>query len=429
MQNTGKFWQNCLLILMGGLVVLAGWCSYQLAQGANERATIMKDHGEANSIIYGIFSADEWKDKVESIVSKRIENFELSRKQDSLLRVQVSSLLHNLISEVKHKINKEDQSLKHKIRKISAKVFVDWEALRSEVPVYTNEIVQHLKKKQSKERLKSLLQSKLEDLAAQTYDETDSVMLHKLYQQYHTNSLSAFNDKVQQEAAELQTRNYWYVYGVLGIILAFLAVWWAGLRYYRLHKPLFVLSVLLGIVVLIAGLATPMIEIDARIQEFNFVLLGEPIQFNNQILFYRSKSILEMVQLLLQSTRFDSIFVGMLVLAFSVLMPVSKLIANGTYLFAGTSLRNNQFVQWLAFKSGKWSMADVMVVAIFMAFIGFDSILDNQLKMMAFNNQRLSSITTNNTALQSGFVLFMAYVLYSLLLSSFLNKLIKKHGY
>ena len=32
--------------------------------------------------------------------------------------------------------------------------------------------------------------------------------------------------------------------------------------------------------------------------------------------------------------------------------------------------KKNKLIQFFAFKSGKWSMADVMVVAIFMAYIG-----------------------------------------------------------
>ena len=36
---------------------------------------------------------------------------------------------------------------------------------------------------------------------------------------------------------------------------------------------------------------------------------------------------------------------------------------------------------------GKWSMADVMVVAIFMAFIGFRRIIESQLKGMENSNK------------------------------------------
>ena len=35
-------------------------------------------------------------------------------------------------------------------------------------------------------------------------------------------------------------------------------------------------------------------------------------------------------------------------------------------------------VRFFVLKSGKWSMADVMVVAIFMAYIGFNGIITSQ---------------------------------------------------
>lgn len=46
---------------------------------------------------------------------------------------------------------------------------------------------------------------------------------------------------------------------------------------------------------LILGLTLPMIEIDARISEIKLSLLGEQLSFQDQVLYYKSKSILEVV--------------------------------------------------------------------------------------------------------------------------------------
>ena len=90
---------------------------------------------------------------------------------------------------------------------------------------------------------------------------------------------------------------------------------------------------------LAVGVSTAMIEIDARISEVDFVILGEHIEFKNQILFYRSKSILEVVQILLQTGKIDSILVGVLILAFSVLFPTAKMISTEIYLFGKKKLK------------------------------------------------------------------------------------------
>lgn len=68
-------------------------------------------------------------------------------------------------------------------------------------------------------------------------------------------------------------------------------------------------------------------------------------------------------------------------------------------------------------------MADVMVVAIFMAYIGFKGILDSQLAGLNLMTPSIASITTNQTSLQPGFILFIAFVLFSLILSQILKRI------
>ena len=86
---------------------------------------------------------------------------------------------------------------------------------------------------------------------------------------------------------------------------------------------------------------------------------------------------------------------------------------------------NNKVIQFFAFKSGKWSMADVNVVAIFMAYIGFKGILDSQLTSLNMKTDSLASISTNETTLQPGFILFVAFVL--VWIDTFCNSA-KNHG-
>lgn len=68
-------------------------------------------------------------------------------------------------------------------------------------------------------------------------------------------------------------------------------------------------------------------------------------------------------------------------------------------------------------------MADVYVIAVFMAYIGFQGILDNQLSNLNMETESLVSISTNKTSLQPGFIIFIAFVLFSLILSTILKKI------
>ncbi len=166
-----------------------------------------------------------------------------------------------------------------------------------------------------------------------------------------------------------------------------------------------------------------MIEIDARIREMSFLLIGERISFHDQVIFFQSKSIVDVVHILIQTGKFDSAGVGILILMFSIVFPIAKLTATKLYLLGNERWRNNKVIQFFAFKSGKWSMADVNVVAIFMAYIGFKGILDNQLSKLNMQTESLASISTNETSLQPGFLLFVSFVLFGLVLSVILQKI------
>lgn len=411
------------------LLGIAAWSSWNLHQLSNERAAVKSDFSKVNSLQQGLLSVNTWKAEITSIITTQIDSFDLSQKQDSVLRMEVSKILNSLISKADSVVQHNDKTVGKKLRKWAVNIFIDKDELRSEVPGFSEAILNEVQKPESKARLKELAREKFDELAAQTYDQTDSLLLKEIFERHNTTTLAEFNDHANNEASTLENTVYELTFIVLGIVMLFLIPWivihlknWTALQ-----RPLFSVSILLAIVLLITGISTAMIEIDARISEIDFVLLGEHVKFKNQILFFRSKSILEVVEILLLTKKIDSVLVGILILAFSVLFPVSKLIATEVFLFGSGKWRNHGLVRWLAFKSGKWSMADVMVVAIFMAYVGFNGILNNQMGNLDMKSESLTSIATNQTSLQPGFILFVAFVLYSLFISALLKWVVSKN--
>lgn len=414
------------IIMFACLIPLIGiniWCGINVYQDSKKRAVIKDDLSEVNSIEYGLLSVNSWKEEIKKIISNQIDDFSLTKKQDSILQVQVSEMLNDLITKAKQKVENNTGSLKGKIRKVAVNVFVDWDDLRKQVPYFSESIVHDLTKPESKERLKKIAKQKLDRYAEKTYDNHDSLVLKKLYKKYDVSSTKEFNTKNEKEASLLENRTYNLSYLMLGILVIFLVPWFFISNYPYLRKQLFFLSVILAMSVLLVGLTSSMIEIDARIKKLDFVLMGDHIVFHNQILFYRSKSILQIVKILLESKGVETVLVGGLILIFSVLFPITKLISTEIYLLGKKKWRKNKLIYWFAFKSGKWSMADVMVVAIFMSYVGFSGILDNQLEALEIHSDTLTSISTNLTSLEPGYILFVAFVLYGLLLSTILKRI------
>ena len=66
-------------------------------------------------------------------------------------------------------------------------------------------------------------------------------------------------------------------------------------------------------------------------------------------------------------------------------------------------------------------MADVIVIAILMTYIGLNGLLERQLASLNVKSDFLTILTTNNTALQPGYIIFISFVLYGLILSTILK--------
>ena len=77
----------------------------------------------------------------------------------------------------------------------------------------------------------------------------------------------------------------------------------------------------------------------------------------------------------------------------------------------------------MIYKSGKWSMADVFVVAVFMSYIGFSGIISDQLSQLEKIKGQLNIFTTNHSELQQGFFFFAGFVLLSILISQTIKNL------
>jgi hypothetical protein len=157
----------------------------------------------------------------------------------------------------------------------------------------------------------------------------------------------------------------------------------------------------------------------------NLSLLGEQIHFKDQVLYYKSKSILEVINLMLSKGGIDLFLVGLLVFLFSVLFPLLKLISTIIFVVNDKS-RKNTLLNFLVFKTGKWSMADVLVVAIFMAYLGFSGILTEQLGQLEHLSEKIEILTTNKSQLQVGFYAFFSFTILGLFISTKLQSQLSK---
>jgi hypothetical protein len=67
-------------------------------------------------------------------------------------------------------------------------------------------------------------------------------------------------------------------------------------------------------------------------------------------------------------------------------------------------------------------MADVLVVAMFMAYIGFDGVISTELGQLQAAASGMTVLTMNNTSLRAGFYLFLSFCIGGMLLARALER-------
>lgn len=414
-----------LLVLLTLLLCIEGFFAYRLHVLSGQQEQIKEDYSNINNITFGLFSLDQWHDKVAGIVNHQVRNFTMTSRQKKELQTEVEQIILALINKAEAMVNKPKKTLDGKIKKFVINTFVDTDKIKAQVPAFAKTIIAQVDNPANKKKMSKMAMSKFIELentgaidSTLTISETATANTLK---KYKVSSVEELNDKLNALLADIRKTTYGYCFGMLSCIVVVLSLWWLLRKRVELHSTLFIMSLLFAFILLAVGLTASMIEVDARIKSLDFVLLGEHVIFKDQVLFFQSKSIIDVVRVLIGQPGIDSILVGVLILIFSILFPVMKLSSTGIHLLGSRKLAENKFIKYFAFQSGKWSMADVIVIAILMVYIGLNGLLESQLKGLNIKSDLLTIITTNNTALQPGYIIFISFVLYGLTLSTILK--------
>lgn len=417
-----------LVLVLSAILIAQAYSGYQLHQLSHQQQVLKKDYAEMNNINLGLFSISQWQDKIQTIIVRQTRNLELTAKQKRELQKEIEGVIIALIDKAENLVTKpKKKSLRGKIVKFAVKNFIDVDTLKKKVPDIAHTIIGKIDNPKAKRQLSTMALKKLDELdEVESIDSTLTVnakKVQKTYQQYGVTDASTFNQKVKNQLKSINRATYNYCTAMLIGILLFLVAWGIFRKQKKLYATLFILSLAMAFILLAVGLTASMIEVDARIGAIDFTLLGQDITFRDQVLFFQSKSILDVVTILISGSAIDSILVGILILIFSILFPVMKLSSTGIHLFGRQKLAENKFIKYFAFQSGKWSMADVIVIAILMAYIGLNGLLEAQLARLDIPVKSLTIISTHNTALQPGYLIFIAFVLFGLILSTILKSI------
>ena len=425
-EKTGSSAKLLLIAVVMIVLLIEGWLGFRIHALSDEQKRDKVDYAFVNNAGYGLFAVDTWRDQLVGAAKDEVKEFRLTPEQKKELRNEILQVLHAMVDHTFEIINRKQPSLRGKIRKFVVKTFVKRDKIDDKVPGMADKLVAEITKPATYQKLAKAADTALSQLSKKAFDSaaaSNGHLMDSVFRRHATTDRASFERETTARLAQITKQTYQYAWGMLGCIGVILLTWLLLRNRRSLHKTLFLLSVASAIILLVVGLSTTMIEIDARIAKMDLHFLGRTISFADQGLFFQSKSIVDVVALLLDTGRIDSQVVGILILVFSVLFPFMKLGSTSLVLMSEDKWAKKGFFRWFAFESGKWSMADVMVVAILMTFIGFNGIVSSKLETMNYHDLPIASISTTNTTVQPGYIIFISFVIYSFVLSTILLKI------
>lgn len=409
------------VIILSAIMLLAVMgSSVQTIQLAREHQELEVDLSEMNHIRYGLLNVDEWTGQIAKIIASVIEEFEITPENRDNLQKILEKVMYLLVDEVEESMEVRTSGQFSGVKQWIAGFAIDVNQLRDSVPVYAGIVIDELNDTTNRAVLQTFVFEKLKELKAKTYNKDKMELLETLFLKYGCSSKIECIETLSEEIDEKQKAiNYRVVLMLVLVLMIFLLNLLVPGPLGQLQAPILILSVLS---LLLCGVLTPMIQLEARIDIMIFQLLGEEVQFRDQIIFFQSKSIIDMIRILWNNGSIQMIFVAILIFSFSVLFPALKLISSYIYYMDLAGMRNNRLIRFFVLKSGKWSMADVLVVAMFMAYIGFNGVVSSQLKSIGAKADQFEVFTTNGTMMLGGFYLFFCFVLAGLILSEALMR-------
>jgi hypothetical protein len=411
-------WLN--LRLAGAVILLlpAIWFSWKTIDCLTARRLIRTDLAEITHARYGILSADQWRGIIGPILNAQVDKLDL-KGQTKSLRPMVERSLYDLLDHIKTQMTApaaKGSGLPGGGNAFMVNMIIG--SLRPHVPEYADVVMAELGKQQTQKDFKDSVRVVLADAVKNTFGATDMTTYNSILNRYGcaqtSDGAAACEQTLQKKIAEADSKATRYYLTVL----ASAALGFILLIPGKLTRGAVAVLMLFCIAMLAGGVLSPMLEVEVRVTKLDATLLGTPIEFRDQSLYYRSKTVLEVCQTLIEMGRPEMTLVGVLVILFSVVFPALKMLALGACLFRPALLRTNRLVRLLAFELSKWSMADVMALAIFMSFVAFNGVIESGWDgVRAMPGIQQVSFPTNASRILPGYYLFIGFCVSSIFLS------------
>ena len=427
-------WSYIRLALSSILLLPAVWFTWLTVDGLTKRRDLRLDLAELQHVRYGLLSADQWRGIIGPILNAQVDKLDL-QGQSKNLRPMVEHSLNSLLDNIQKQMTAPKPPASNAKQPAGATskpaqagftappmmVNMIVNSLRPHIPEYTNVVLAELAKPRNQKAFKESVRTVLNDAVKNTFGSVDMTTYSAILRRYGCSSATECEEMLRNRIEEADGQlNRDYIIVLVAAALAFILL--TATRA-PLSRSAVVILMAFCLAMLVGGVLSPMLEVEVRVTRLNATLLGAPIEFRDQSLYYRSKTVLEVSRSLLEMHRPAMTLVAILVILFSVVFPAFKMLALCASLFRPSLLRNSRIVRLLAFELSKWSMADVMVLAIFMSYIAFNGVIESGMGgIRAEPAVQQLVLPTNSSTILPGYYLFIGFCVGSIYLSKKLER-------
>ena len=244
--------------------------------GLSARRRLRTELAEISHVRYGLLNADRWMEKILPILDANIDRLDMKAASRASLRPTVVKALYRLLDDVKEKMsakNSQSTGLGGFLGQGNAlMVNLMVGALRPHVPEYADMVLAELGKPESKEAFKRYIRSVLAEGAKNTFGNVDMRWYSSILKQYGCADATAcqqeLGNRIRVAEAKLE---YCCLAVLLSSALAFVLLL-TGRPVLRRSATIVLL--LFCVVLLVGGVLSPMIEVEAKISRLGMTFLG-----------------------------------------------------------------------------------------------------------------------------------------------------------
>ena len=377
------------------------------------------DLATLDDVRYGVFNSDEWSTQLKGAIDKRIDTLDLTSTNREEIRKAIEEVFTQIVADIDKIIRRKNSQngLLGQLGQAFLDSFIDIENIQRYAGQFAEVTVRELDRPEVRERLKVYLKANLDKLVESRFEAVDMSAFNAVLDKHGCALREVCQDKLNAKERALESQQELDGLGLVIVYAVILVLCLA--RRGPPHQPHLSIATLATLAMMSGGVTLPMIQIDARITELQLAFLDSTIRFTQQVFVFEYKSIADVIEHLWNTGEAKLILVAVLLATFSIIFPTAK--AAATWAYWRKNARGLPVSPWVeigALKLGKWSMADVFVVALFMGWLGVDGLINSQLEQVEGQSDWVNVLTTNGTHLEIGFFVFLSFVLGGLFISS-----------